>query len=265
MAISQDGSTGGSNFVQTFETSSAFLDLRTGILEIRSFREAVGLFYSPVRITRLVMSESFGLKATSRVDETDRFPFVKALALIAVADDSVDLDEKRLVQQYADAWSLNPDARAEVQDILRTQSSLSLRDLVAEFSESGTRFLLIQELMRLAHADGTYGEAERKRIAKIAHRMGMSEDQFREVEKWVGREQAWDGSGEEGDAPGADDLREVLDREDDPADSEHDLSDIETGDSDLSEIDTNLSEIDASEFEDEAPEDEESTGESGTN
>lgn len=197
------------------------------------------------------MSQPLGLKAVSRVEETDRFPFLKALAHIAAVDDSVDLDEKRMVEQYADAWELGADAKAEVQDLLRTQSSLSLRQLVSEFSESGTRFLLVQELMRLAYADGTYGEAERKEIASIAHRMGMSEDQFREVEKWVGRGQAWGVTDEADDGPDEEDLQQVLDRDDDP-DDDHDLSDIQTGDSDLSEIDSNLSEVDPSEFEGEA-------------
>jgi uncharacterized tellurite resistance protein B-like protein len=195
------------------------------------------------------MSETLGLKAVSRVEKTDRFPFLKALAHIAAADDSVDLDEKRMVEQYAEAWELDSDAKAEVQDILRTQSSLSLRQLVSEFSESGTRFLLVQELMRLAYADGTYVEAERKEIAGIAKRMGMSEDQFREVEKWVGRGQAW-GVADEDEGPGENDLQDVLDREEEE-DPEHDLSDIETGDSDLSEIDSNLTEVDPSEFEEE--------------
>ena len=197
------------------------------------------------------MSEPLGLKAVSRVDETDRFPFLKALAHIAAADDSVDLDEKRMVEQYAKAWELGSDATAEVQDLLRTQSSLSLPELVSEFSESGTRFLLVQDLMRLAYADGTYGEAERKEIASIAQRMGMSEEQFREVEKWVGRGQAW-GVSDDDEGPGEDDLKEVLDRDD--GDDEHDLSDIQTGDSDLSDIDSNLTEIDPSAFEEETAE-----------
>jgi hypothetical protein len=104
---------------------------------------------------------------------------------------------------------------------------------VSEFSESGTRFLLMQELMRLSYADGTYGDAERKEIAAIAQRMGMTEDQFREVEKWVGRGQAWDVPADEIETD-EEDLQRILDRE---GDDEYDLSDIETGDSELDDID----------------------------
>lgn len=189
-----------------------------------------------------------GLKAVSRVAETDREPFLKALAHIAAVDDSVDLNEKQLLDQYAEAWALGGQSKAEVKEVLENTSSFTLNHLVSEFSESGTRFLLIQELMRLAYADGTYGEAERKEIAGIAKRMDMSEDEFREVEKWMGRGQAWRTPADEDDAPGEEELEEVLGRDDD---AEHDLSDIETEDTDLSDIGSNFSEVDPSEFMDE--------------
>lgn len=189
------------------------------------------------------MSDSLGMKAVSRVAETDRFPFVKALAHIAVADDSVTLDEKKMVQQYAEAWELGEEAEAEVRDILRSGSSPSLDQLVSEFTESGTRFLLMQELMRLSHADGTYGDAERRKIAKLAQRMGMTERQFREMETWVERGQAWGGFGGEGDEDGPEprDLESVLESEDE---DDYDLSDIKTGDSDLSDLDPEVDDDD---------------------
>jgi uncharacterized tellurite resistance protein B-like protein len=194
-----------------------------------------------------------GMKAVSRVAVTDREPFLKALVHIAAVDDSVDLNEKEMVEQYVEAWELGGQARSEIQEVLQNESSFTLNHLVSQFSESGTRFLLVQELMRLAYADGTYGEAERKEIASLAQRMGMSEDEFREVEKWMGRGQAWENTAAD-NGHGEDDLEEVLGREDE--DEEHDLSDIETGDADLSEIDSSFSEVDPSEFEDEDLEEE---------
>ena len=204
------------------------------------------------RISHVLMSD-LGLKAVSRVAESDRGPFLKALAHIAAVDDSVDLDEKELLKKYTDAWELGRQEKSDVEQVLESETSFTLNHLVSEFSESGTRFLLVQELMRLAYADGTYGEAERKEIAGIAKRMDMSEDEFREVEKWMGRGQAWGASAADEDGPGEEELQEVLGREDD---SEHDLSDIETGDTDLSEIDSSFSEVDPSEFEDEEFEEE---------
>jgi uncharacterized tellurite resistance protein B-like protein len=174
------------------------------------------------------------MKAVNRVPDPDRLPFIKALAYIALADDSVSIDEKRMVTQYAEAWDLGEGVKADLEDTLRAGTRQSLDDLVASFSESGTRFLLVQELMRLSHADGTYGDAERREIAAIAQRLGMSEEQFREVEKWVGRGRAWDMPGETDSASGQKDLEDVLSGD---TESDYDLSDIETGESDLDDID----------------------------
>jgi uncharacterized tellurite resistance protein B-like protein len=177
------------------------------------------------------MPDSLGMKVVNRVAEPDRLPFIKALAYIALADDSVSIDEKQMVHQYAEAWELGEDVEADLQDTLRSGTSQSLDALVSSFSESGTRFLLIQELMRLSRSDGTYGDAERREIALLAQRLGMDEDQFREVERWVGRGEAWR-STEEG--PGEEELEDLLD---DDTEDEYDLSDIRTGDADLDEID----------------------------
>ena len=174
------------------------------------------------------------MRAVTRVPNPDRLPFIKALAYIALADNSVTIDEERMVAQYAEAWGLSEGVTADLEDTLRSGTPQSLDALVASFSESGTRFLLVQELMRLSHTDGTYGDAERREIAVIAQRLGMSEEQFREVEKWVGRGRAWKMPGENGKAPGQKDLEDVLEGHSEP---EYDLSDIETRDSDLEDID----------------------------
>jgi len=179
------------------------------------------------------MSDSLGMKVVNRVAKADRLPFIKALAYIALADDSVTIDEKQMIRQYADAWELGDDVRSDLQETLRSGQTASLDALVSEFSESGTRFLLVQELMRLAHADGTYGDTERRETAVIARRLGMSEEQFLEVEKWVSRGRAWRRPGED-DGAAEGDLEDVLSQE---PDDEYDLSDIETADSDLSDID----------------------------
>lgn len=199
------------------------------------------------------MSDSIGMKVANRVDEADRLPFLQALAHIATADDTVTLDEKQMVEEYTEAWELNESDQRRVQEVLDSDTTLSLDNLVAEFTESGTRFFLVQELMRLAHADGTYGNAERKQIAGIAQRMDMNEDQFREVEKWVNRRQAWEG-GDEEESEDERGLQDVLGGDDDD-DDEYDLSDIDTaGESSLDEINPGGYEIDEEEFEEEADE-----------
>lgn len=173
------------------------------------------------------------MTAVSRVAEEDRLPFLRALAYIATVDDSVSIDEKQLVMQYAESWNLDDDAQGGVRDILRSGSDLSLSKLVSQFSEAGTRFLLVQELVRLSHADGTYGNAEKEAVAEIARRMDLDENQLQDVEEWVERGRAWGTEEDDELGPDEEDLENVIDRQED---SEHDLSDIDTDDTDLSDL-----------------------------
>lgn len=176
---------------------------------------------------------SLGMSVVARVPDPDRVPFLKALAHLARVDDSVTLDEKQMVMEYAETWELDGSSEGKIRDMLRAGNNLSLDALLAEFSESGTRFLLLQELIRLSYADGTYADAERKEIARIAKRLGLTEKQFLEVEEWVERGQAWEPGQDTG--PDATDLEERLE---DEGENEHDLSDIPTGEADLSDIGT---------------------------
>jgi uncharacterized tellurite resistance protein B-like protein len=173
------------------------------------------------------MPQPLGVSVISRIAESDRVPFIKVLAHLAAADDEVTLDEKQAVMDFAEAWDLSEDAVGEARDILRRGSAKSLRDLVAEFSEPNTPFLLLQELVRLSHADGEYGSAEREQVVAIAEQIGLSRETVEEVEEWIERGLAWDVSGAD-NVPGSDDLEDLLDDRDE--EHEHDLSDIETAD-----------------------------------
>jgi uncharacterized tellurite resistance protein B-like protein len=174
------------------------------------------------------MPQPLGVSVISRIAESDRVPFIKVLAHLAAADDEVTLNEKQAVMDFAEAWDLNESAIGEARDILRRGSAQSLRDLVARFSEPNTPFLLLQELVRLSHADGEYGSAEREQVVAIAEQIGLSRETVEEVEEWIERGLAWDVSGTD-DVPGSDDLEDLLDSRSEE-DHEHDLSDIETAD-----------------------------------
>lgn len=179
------------------------------------------------------MSDAPDTSVTSRVAPTDRLPFLKALAHIAAADDAVALDEKQMVMTYAEAWDLGESRKGEVRDILRSGTSLSVDALVGQFSESGTRLLLVQELLRLAHADGTYAETEQAEVARIAEHIGLAEKQLRDLEEWMKRGRAWERADDEEVGTEVEVLKERLGGDDE---HEHDLSDIDTRGADLSDL-----------------------------
>jgi uncharacterized tellurite resistance protein B-like protein len=177
------------------------------------------------------MSDSLGLAVVSRIAPSDRLPFVKALAHLAAVDDEVTLDEKKAVMSFAEAWDMDDDEIGEARDILRSAAPSSMSDLVAEFSEPNTPFLLLQELVRLSLADGSYADVERREIRQLAAALGLSDRVLEEIETWVKRGSVWGLGGEDetgDDAPGPDSLAEILDRHDDEPEADYDLDDIPT-------------------------------------
>ncbi len=164
------------------------------------------------------MASNLGLAVVERVAESDRIPFVKALAYIAAADDDVTVDETEMVKEYAKAWRLGQGTANEVKAILRSGSNNSLDALVAEFTEPSTPFLLMQELVRLSHADGDYAEVEHEEIVSIAKGLGLTSERVAEIEAWVERGLVWGTSPDLDDMPGQDELKRRIDAMDEKYD-----------------------------------------------
>jgi tellurite resistance protein len=175
------------------------------------------------------MSEDFDLAVISRVAPEDRIPFVKALAGIAAADDEVTLDEKQAVMNFAKAWDLSEADVSATRDILRQGTTVSMDSIVDEFNQPNTSYLLLEELVRIAHADGTYGEAEKDEVKRIAVAAGLV-DSLEDVEEFVERGLVWGSTESDDDGRDYDALKDYLDRDDD--EDEYDLSDIPTADTD---------------------------------
>ena len=133
------------------------------------------------------MSDSLGLAVISRIAPPDRLPFVKALAHLAAVDDEVTLDEKKAVMRLTEAWDMEEAEVGQVRDILRSTAPSALADMVKEFTEPNTPFLLLQELIRLSHADGSYADVEQREIHRLADALGVSQDVLQEMEVgWSG-------------------------------------------------------------------------------
>ena len=170
----------------------------------------------------------------SNVDPSDRHPFVQALAHVAAADGSLHVDEEAAITDLLDAWDVSASQRSEIEQIMSNPSNQSIEDLTAEFDDSNTKFLLIQELVRLALVDGEYDEEERTGIARIAKRIDLPAAQFDEIEEWAERGSVWRRQNVE-DA-GTDRLDDVVNE---ASDEDYDLDDIETQGSNLDDITTN--------------------------
>jgi uncharacterized tellurite resistance protein B-like protein len=170
------------------------------------------------------MSDSLGLAVLSRVPEADRSRFVQALSHLAAVDDDVSVEEKEMLAGVAEAWDLDDGETSSFRTALQEPPSAGLEEHVEAFTESYTPFLLLQELVRLSLADGTYARVEQDAVRTVADRLGFASEVLEEIEVWVERGTVWRGA--QGGESSADALSDILNREEDTG--EYDLSDIPT-------------------------------------
>jgi uncharacterized tellurite resistance protein B-like protein len=152
------------------------------------------------------MANADDTPAVSDIPPEDRTPFVKALALLAAADDSVTIDEKQAVKSFADAWDLGDDAQQDMRALLRQGTTdETVEEVAGAFTNTKTRYLLIQELVRLSHLDASYGEEERALVRQVAEKLHMSDERIEEIEDWIERGLAWSQDSAFDDASSLDD------------------------------------------------------------
>lgn len=123
------------------------------------------------------------------VPEEDRAAFAKIMAYLAQVDGEISLEEKHIMDDMIYAWNLDENSIYEIYEILEKGSSLDL--LLGKFKNTKTGYLLIQELITLAHIDGKYDEQEKRTIDKISAELRVSKKRVENLEQWVEDGIAW--------------------------------------------------------------------------
>jgi len=124
-----------------------------------------------------------------------RRAFVTALLFIATIDDNYDPAEQAFVRAACQTAQLSPDDEAAINQVLLSRPSLD--DVLVSVKDGPIARLLVRELVSLAHADGTYVEAERAGVAMICQKLGLSTTWLAAVEAWVADGIAWQKRGME--------------------------------------------------------------------
>jgi len=117
------------------------------------------------------------------VPDCDRTVFIKIMAYLAQVDNEVSLEEKQFIDDLIFAWKLDEESIKEIYEILEKGSSID--SLLGEINEKKTGYLLIQELITLAHIDGNYGKEEKTAIIRIAFQLNVSPSRVEKLEQWV--------------------------------------------------------------------------------
>lgn len=123
------------------------------------------------------------------VAEEDRATFVQFMALIARADGTLAPEELQAIDSAMMAWNLSAEEREDVMAVV--DDGCEIQVLAERIQNPRTPYLLVQELVTLAHLDDHYDDAEQAAVQAIASAVGVSGERLAAIEKWVRDGIAW--------------------------------------------------------------------------
>lgn len=115
------------------------------------------------------------------MNENEKKSYIKALMYIALADDTVEEDERIFIQQIGQIYNLPNADLVELENSI-LQRAESLEDILSGITERKHKLLLLFDLMALCFADNHYSETERKGMDNICSIMEIEKSKLDEIE-----------------------------------------------------------------------------------
>ncbi len=122
---------------------------------------------------------------THMLSQNERKVLVHAFAYLAYIDQELHPDELDRIVMVARNLGLDP------QIIIDDVGSLDLHAMLRTIESEQAKRIILQELLNLAYADGTYSEEEHNGIVEVAHTLGLDLPILDKIEDWVAKGRAW--------------------------------------------------------------------------
>ncbi|WP_266365104.1 tellurite resistance TerB family protein [Tellurirhabdus rosea] len=115
----------------------------------------------------------------------ERSAYLAALATMANADGNVSDEEIEFLNLLAEAAELPENLQQEVVQVARNPSQISLQRCLDTLKPSQLRFSFITDIISFAKADGQYTPEEEQQIHKMADYLGVDQQQFSILDRFV--------------------------------------------------------------------------------
>ena len=113
--------------------------------------------------------------------QQEKVAYLKALIYIAIADDTIEEDERKYVEQLGTLYDLSEGDITEIEESVIERRE-SIEDILKGITERSTKLTLLYELLALCYADNSYTLAERNSMKDICRIMGIEDSKFVELE-----------------------------------------------------------------------------------
>lgn len=111
-----------------------------------------------------------------RLSRNEQRALLELLVHLAKSDGKIEEAEREILGMYADLVEVSPE---------EIEGDYTLEDLVPQFVSPASRVIALQELFRLSHLDGWFGESEQSEILEVGAMMGVPMELLQKIELWV--------------------------------------------------------------------------------
>jgi tellurite resistance protein len=110
----------------------------------------------------------------------DDIGLVRALGFVAWADERIAPEEREMLTTVMDALGIPPERRAELCEAIR-RAPPSLEEISASFTDDTERRFAVAQAILMAQADGELAPSERRDISRLAHALGIDDEELTQL------------------------------------------------------------------------------------
>ena len=144
--------------------------------------------------------EFAGKQSLRDYPEKERAAYIAAVASMATPEDKASSEEEQYLSELCDEAGLNQRDKREVIMEARDPRNNGFERYLDFLRSSDLKFSFVVDVLSYAKADGHYSEAEKKKIHRMADRLGISIEQYNALYEYV--EKAEQAQGEESSQEG---------------------------------------------------------------
>ena len=117
--------------------------------------------------------------------DLEKGAYLGAISSIATADHAASDEEMEYIMALAESADLSDEQRRAVSQAATELTGQELKKCLDILKDSDLKFSLVTDLISFAEADKKYSDEEKANIEKIAHYLGIDQQQFSLLDQFV--------------------------------------------------------------------------------
>lgn len=126
-----------------------------------------------------------GKQSLKDYPEKEKTAYLAAVASMATPEDKASAEEEEFLAELCEEAGLSQHSREEVMKQARNPANNGFENYLDFLRDSDLKYSFVVDIIAYAKADGQYTEEEKRKIHRMADRLGISIEQFNVLSEYV--------------------------------------------------------------------------------